>query len=74
MGTSTPSDKSYLGDGAYVQVGQFQGEVVLTAEDGIRITNRVVMDESGTLKLIEWLQEHGWKIRLGRNDAMWEGT
>ncbi len=60
--------KSYLGDGAYVQVGQFAGEVVLTTENGRFVGNTVILDEQGTLKLIEWLQQRGWKIRLGRNE------
>lgn len=69
------TDKSYLGDGAYVQVGAFAGEVVITAEAGRDVRQQIHLDEQGTLKLIEWLQQHGWKIRLGRNDPeIWEGT
>ena len=60
--------KAYLGDGAYVRVGSFAGEVVLTTEDGRFENNRVVLDETGTLRLIEWLQQRGWKIRLGRSE------
>lgn len=69
------SDKAYLGDGVYVEVGRFAGEVWLTTENGVEVTNTVILDEMVTLKLIEWLQCHGWKIRLGgRNQEMWEGT
>ena len=60
-------DKSYLGDGAYVQVGQFAGEVVLTTE-GFE-NNRVVLDEPGTLNLLNWLIRQGWRIRLGGDDV-----
>ena len=35
-------DKAYLGDGAYVEFDGFA--LVLTAEDGIRVTNRVVLE------------------------------
>lgn len=60
--------KAYLGDGAYVQIGSYMGEVLITAEDGVNILQRVALDEECTLHLIEWLQERGWKIRLGANE------
>lgn len=59
------SDKSYLGDGAFVQIGSFQGEVVLTTEDGVAVQNRVVLDEQGVLNLFRWLIVHEWKITIG---------
>lgn len=59
-------EKSYLGDGAYVQIGSFIGEVLITAEDGFNILQRVALDESGTLNLLSWLQDRGWKIRFGK--------
>ncbi len=38
-------DRSYLGDAVYV-VRQGYGDLVLTTEDGIRETNRIVLDPS----------------------------
>jgi hypothetical protein len=37
--------KSYLGDGVYVQVGSYHGELVLTAEDGVSVNHRIVLSE-----------------------------
>jgi len=35
------SKKLYLGDGVYVE---YNGDVILTTEDGIRVTNRIVLE------------------------------
>lgn len=35
--------KTYLGDGAYAEVDEC-GDVILTTEDGIRTTNRIVLE------------------------------
>ena len=48
-------NKAYLGDGAYVQQGSFNGEVVLTTEDGISVQNRVVLAEYEIAVLLRWL-------------------
>lgn len=50
------SRKSYLGDGAYVDDGSFAGEIVLTTEDGIRATNRIVLGPRELDALITWLK------------------
>jgi len=55
---STHPNKAYLGDGAYVQQGCFQGEVVLTTENGISEQNRVVLAETEIATLIAWLKKH----------------
>lgn len=47
--------KVYLGDGAYAQLGQFHGEIVITTENGIEVQNRVVLGPSETAVLIYWL-------------------
>ncbi len=49
--------KSYLGDGAFVQIGSFHGEIVLTTEDGISVQNRVVLGPMELKLLIRWLGE-----------------
>ena len=53
-------NKSYLGDGAYVQQGSFQCEVVLTTEDGISVQNRVVLAETEIANLLRWLVANGY--------------
>lgn len=51
--------KTYLGDGAYVEHGSYRGEIVLTTDNGIHETNRVVVDPSGLHVLVRWLREEG---------------
>lgn len=48
--------KDYLGDGAYIQQGDYLGEVVLTTEDGISVQNRVVLGPMEIAALKRWLQ------------------
>lgn len=48
--------KDYLGDGAYVDVGCYEGEVVLTTENGISVQNRVVLGMDELRRLLEWLR------------------
>lgn len=55
-------DKSYLGDGAYIQLGSFHGEVLITTEDGVSVQNTVVLDESGLRSLVAYVQEHGIQV------------
>lgn len=57
--TEDLTKKSYLGDGAYVQLGSFATEVVLTTEDGISVQNRVVLGPHEINALLEWLKHQG---------------
>ena len=50
--------KFYLGDGAYVDMGSYPGEMVLTTEDGISAQNRVVLGFVELLLLGRWLHTH----------------
>jgi hypothetical protein len=45
--------KTYLGDGAYAEVKD--GELILTAENGIRATDRVVLDAHAWLLLVTFV-------------------
>ena len=65
LDTEPPQNfKSYLGDGAYVDMGSFMGEVVLTTENGIRETNRVVLGPHEMVLLCRWLRTHlQWEIK-----------
>ena len=49
--------KAYLGDGAYVDMGNFSTEVVLTTEDGISVQNRVVLGPHEIDALLRWLKD-----------------
>ncbi len=57
--TMDHSKKIYLGDGAFVQLGSFATEVVLTTEDGISVQNRVVLGPSEIDALMGWLKRQG---------------
>jgi hypothetical protein len=39
-----PIHKVYLGDGVYVDLDSGTGDIVLTTSDGIRDTNRIVLE------------------------------
>lgn len=59
---STPEGyprKDYLGDGAYVQMGGYMTEVVLTTEDGVSVQNRIVLSNSEIANLLRWLIQSG---------------
>jgi hypothetical protein len=51
--------KTYLGDGAYVQLGSYASEVVLTTENGISVQNRVVLGATEIALLMHWLKQRG---------------
>lgn len=46
--------KEYLGDGVYVEINE-SGDVVLTTENGLEITNRIVLEASIFQALVEYL-------------------
>lgn len=50
-------EPAHLGDGAYVSVGSYDGEVVLTANhhDPSQATDVVVLDPRAVKNLIAWL-------------------
>jgi hypothetical protein len=45
--------KSYLGDGVYAEIER--GEIVLTTEDGINTTNRIVLEPEVLAALLRYL-------------------
>ena len=51
-----PPSKSYLGDGAYVQIGI--EEVVLTTENGVSVLNRIALGPTEIDALIRYLKEN----------------
>lgn len=47
--------KDYLGDGVYVCVDDY-GAVVLTTENGIEATNRIVLEPEVIQAFTQWLE------------------
>jgi len=45
----------YLGDGAYVGMSQW-GDVDLWTTDGIRVTNRIVLEGPVLHALVDWIR------------------
>ena len=62
-----PNKKAYLGDGAYVQIGSYYGEAVLTTEDGISVQNRVVLGPHEIDMLQKWLSERAAELSTKEN-------
>lgn len=52
------SNRLYLGDGAYVGTTPF-GEVELWTTNGIKVTNRVVLEQPVLHSFIEWVRQLG---------------
>lgn len=52
----TIPSKRYLGDAVYVQWKEW-GDLVLTTEDGIRATNRIVLEPTVLRALLAYLEE-----------------
>ena len=48
-------ERCYLGDGAYVGIDADTGAVVLSAEDGTRAYEMVILDANGVLSFLHWL-------------------
>lgn len=48
--------KGYIGDGVYAEIGQ--GELILTTENGVSETNRIVLDSPTLNSLLMWLEAH----------------
>ena len=48
--------KSYIGDGVYVSLEESDSSIVLTTEDGIEETNRIVLEFSVYNALERWVK------------------
>jgi hypothetical protein len=51
--------KEYIGDAVYVELDEF-GDIILTTEDGIRVTNRVVLEPGVYNNLLITLKAWGY--------------
>lgn len=47
-------EKTYLGDGVYVELDETMPALVLTTENGIETTNRIVLDSSVYASLVQF--------------------
>ncbi len=63
--------KRYLGDGAYVA---YDGQsLILTAEDGLRATDTVVLDSEGFQALLDFVQALRATRTAPRQPSFWCG-
>jgi hypothetical protein len=60
MPTVKQSSKMYLGDGVYAEHDERCAQIILTTENGISVTNRIVLDSivyGALVSFVERLQE-----------------
>lgn len=55
-----PEVKVYLGDGAYASFDGFS--ISVTAEDGIRVRERVFLGSEELQRLVDFARRHGMQI------------
>lgn len=48
--------KRYLGDGVYADICQWDGSLILTTENGIEVTNTIVIESSVWKALLNWVK------------------
>ena len=60
--SATKREKRYLGDAVYVEIDEDAQTIILTTEDGVSTTNRVVLDVPVLEALDRYLDE-----KLGPN-------
>lgn len=53
--TDKMTEKIYLGDAVYVKITR-HGDVVLTTENGVSVTNTIVLEPSVLQSLLDYLQ------------------
>jgi hypothetical protein len=58
---TTPNQKTYLGDGVYAELDADIG-FVITTENGIEATNRIVLDWDVLMALLVFLKRNGVNI------------
>lgn len=50
--------KKYLGDGVYVDYSEF-GEIILWTENGIDITNKIILEPEVYAQFVKWVSARG---------------
>jgi hypothetical protein len=63
---------TYLGDGAYVRTGSYEGEIVLYTSNGISETNCVVLGETELDALLRWLDRRCTAHDFQANPGMYD--
>ena len=51
--------KDYLGDGVYIEQGDWEGQVILTTEDGIEAYNTIYMEKDEITGFIKFCKKIG---------------
>ncbi len=51
-------NKTYIGDGVYAEIYDFG--LILTTENGIEVTNRIVLEVREWKSLLEWIGSRGF--------------
>jgi len=54
---SERKEKEYLGDSVYIEQGSFQGEVILTTDNGLGPSNTIVMDPNVVEAFLKYIGE-----------------
>jgi len=49
------SEKIYLGDAVYVEINPY-GDIVLTTEDGISVSNSIILDPTVLQAFLEYIE------------------
>jgi hypothetical protein len=47
--------KDYLGDGCYAERDDNTNDIVLTTENGVEVTNRIVIEQAVWQALLQWI-------------------
>ena len=61
-------EKRYLGDGAYVEVGCYPGEIIITTSDGIRTTNTIYLGPNEIVALGQFVEAVAEEIHADNQD------
>ena len=54
------NNKSYLGDGVYVDIDEFVKSIILTTENGISTTNTIYLEDQVVEALVRYLKNKGF--------------
>lgn len=52
--------KTYLGDGLYVQEGPYPGSFQITAENGVEVQDKIILDETTLPGLVQFINNWRW--------------
>lgn len=63
-----PARKPYVGDGVYVEFDDY-GAIHLTTENGLAVTNRIVLEPEVWARLVELVQNRRDAARIGTCDG-----